>query len=103
MAYNSRLEYHKGAGGEGRQDSATDRGVEGESSGATSTHPSLRRPDTPSLPDDADVDSLHKDSRPQLETPESNVHPLYRAPEALLPTVELPLRSVHIPRDCLGS
>ncbi|KIM79867.1 hypothetical protein PILCRDRAFT_823052 [Piloderma croceum F 1598] len=78
--------------GRGRSTSidVIDRGAESESS-TSSTHASLGRPYTPSLPDDSsDVDSLRKDSTDsnpnslqnskdagsvhQLETPESSIH-----------------------------
>jgi hypothetical protein len=84
-----------------------DCGAESESN-TTSTHPSLDRPYTPSLPDessdaDADSDPLRKDSTDsnpnslssketsgihQLETPESSVH---RAPMTSLSWTNSPV------------
>jgi hypothetical protein len=92
--------------GRGRSTSieVIDRGAESESS-TTSTHASLGRPYTPSLPDDSsDVDSLRKDSTDsnpnslqnskdaasihQLETPESSIH---RVPVTLVSWTESPV------------
>jgi len=92
--------------GRGRSTSieVIDRGAESECS-TTSTHPSLGRPYTPSLPDDSsDADSLRKDSTDsspnslqnskdadsvhQLETPESSIH---RAPVTSVPWADSPV------------
>jgi hypothetical protein len=93
-----------------------DRGAESVSSTTSSTHPSLGRPYTPSLPDDSsdtDADSLWKDSTDsdlashkgsihRLDTPGSSVHlgPITSIPTycASMPRYRTAIRLSDLPR-----